>query len=493
ARCNAVHYAMNLRDVIGLQEWSIPLPDGWTATGAALAMDSDGTMLALCSTGGAQIAIVRLDRDGQPMELPILLDDRTIESAADDDHPSGLEDLRLFQVGGQWAVSGAAQRLSEPHGMRTVCTGLFDLDLAAATIGNVRWLPPMSASEERTWSPAALGDDLWFVGSYGPTVALSADTGSGEVSLAASEAAPRIADGWCAGTPLLPLADRSGWIALVREIARWPNGSETVLHRVVRFGADWTLTHLSHPFRFRQENRERAAGIMRRGGEVLVVYSVAGERCWMAAMAESALLNLLLPVESFGGREVVAAQRVWLAEGHRQVAIGAWEAAHAAYARLAASEGNDALAAEAALRAAHIAGKELGRWDDALALCLLGVSRDPHSVAATSAAAQCALMLGNYSRAVGWARVAIAIETGSDAIVASSPASFSEPHPQWDDPWSTLEAALRADAEDANPAGAAAAVRRFGIPAARKTWPALPTARELQALTGSAQIASGAV
>ncbi|MFM9106260.1 MAG: hypothetical protein ACKOWF_06135, partial [Chloroflexota bacterium] len=80
----------------------------------------------------------------------------------------------------------------------------------------------------------------------------------------------------------------------------------TYLHRVVTFGADWRIRALSHPFRFRGEDIEFAAGLARCGEDVLITYGAGDRSCWVARLPEASLAGLLHPVEVFGGAEAGA-------------------------------------------------------------------------------------------------------------------------------------------------------------------------------------------
>ncbi|MGI9255063.1 MAG: FkbM family methyltransferase, partial [Thermomicrobiales bacterium] len=106
-------------------------------------------------------------------------------------------------------------------------------------------------------------------------------------------------DGWIGGTPLVAERSGDGWIALVREDAERSPGKRTELHRVVRFGRDWRLTHWSHPFRFQRSESEVAAGLARHGDDLLISFSAANAQCWVAAMPEADLLALLRPAADF--------------------------------------------------------------------------------------------------------------------------------------------------------------------------------------------------
>jgi GR25 family glycosyltransferase involved in LPS biosynthesis len=315
ARRNAVHYAPSLGDLVpGYQEWPVPirLPDGWFGTNPSLIAHGDGYLLSVRCLNYAmpgwvmvpgerayrsRTAIVPLDGAGVPSGPLRFLHESLASSEDEDDRYQGAEDVRLLQVGERLMASGSLSRRLGPERKRTICLGLFDVDLERGMLANPRWLSETPGTVEKNWMPAVRDGALHFVYGCGPTTVLRCDPETGEIAAAANQPAPRLAGDFRGGTQLLP--DGDGWIALVHESAEWEPGKRTYLHRVVRFAADWRITHLSHPFRFHMENLEFAAGLARRDDHLLISFSVGDRECWVADVPAAGLLGLLRPVETF--------------------------------------------------------------------------------------------------------------------------------------------------------------------------------------------------
>gem|GEM_PF-2406692 len=288
----------------------VDLPEGWFAFNPSIARH-DGRLVMLVraanySTPGWAIApgdtkyrsrtlAVEVAPDGTFPQPPFALDDLTADEGHRDDLIEGLEDLRAISLGDSLLATGSLMR--RIPGGRNVCLGLFDVDLAARTIANPRWLSDGSSGvPEKNWMPAVADGNLLLVHSCGPTAVLACDPATGRLSLAALHDAPAIAAGFRGGTPLVP--HDGGWLALVHEAADWDwqAGHRTYLHRVVGFDASLRITHASHPFRFEGENLEFAAGMVVEGGEALVSFGVGDREARLATVPLAALTGVLRPV-----------------------------------------------------------------------------------------------------------------------------------------------------------------------------------------------------
>ncbi len=285
-RCNAVHYARPLRELVS--GWSarrlmVPLPEGWSVLNPAIVPDREdgaagesGPLRVLVRSanfrldppasyvvadGGGVVRtayhLLELDHDFAPIASPRLLRDLTPDDGMLDPLVRDNEDLRPFLFGNRLFATGQSWRRS-PDGERTVRTALFDLDLDATDgplLANLRWLSRGAEGiDEKNWMPFVLGGDLAFVYRGAPTVVLNCDPATGALRLRAAHDAPLLAEGFRGGSPLLPAA--GGYLALVHEVAFWEGGARTYLHRLVRFDANLRISALTHPFRFHGENIE---------------------------------------------------------------------------------------------------------------------------------------------------------------------------------------------------------------------------------------------
>ncbi|MFM9108752.1 MAG: glycosyltransferase family 25 protein, partial [Chloroflexota bacterium] len=323
-RRNSVHYARSLAELApSFAERRFDLggivPAGWFATNPSLTPLGDGflgcarvlnyAMPGYVRAEGEQayrsrVGMAYMDGEGRQAGPAWMLDADVVRPGEKDDYYQGPEDLRLFQVGGRLMASGSAARRLGPGRERTICYGLFDVDLAAGRLTNPRWLSDMPGSVEKNWMPAVSGDDLWFVYSCGPTVVLRCDPETGQLSEAAHRPSLPLAAGLRGGTQLLPLGD--GWIGLVHESAEWEVRHRTYLHRVIRFGSDWRITHLSHPFRFHRTDIEFAGGLARRGDRLLIGFGADDQSAWIADVAVTEVLSTLRPISDFGDAGAVS-------------------------------------------------------------------------------------------------------------------------------------------------------------------------------------------
>jgi len=214
ARCNAVHYAWSLPDVPGYREWwvSIPLPEGWFAFNPSIVEVDGGYLLSARCANYAMpgwviapnddryrslAAVVPLDAEGRPAGEALLLRDFTVSEDDRDDRYVGPEDLRLIRLGDRLMASGSVARRLGPERLRTICMGLFDLDLEGGAIGNPRWLSDAPGTVEKNWMPVVAGDggSLWFVYGCGPTVALECNPDAGLTGTSRAAPAPLMAEG----------------------------------------------------------------------------------------------------------------------------------------------------------------------------------------------------------------------------------------------------------------------------------------------------------
>ncbi|MFM9107402.1 MAG: hypothetical protein ACKOWF_11970 [Chloroflexota bacterium] len=276
---------------------------------------------------------------------------------------------------------------------QVLCYGLFDIDLAANAICCPRWLAEgQSGPMEKNWMPAVSPAGIHVVYACGPTVTLGLDATTGRLSMASSRSAPLPAWRFRGGSQLIPLGD--GWIAIVHEAVDHARGDRTYLHRIVRFGPDFSITHYSLPFRLRGEMVEYVAGLARSRDRLLVTYAV-GERAAIAAsVPEASLLSLLLPLAEIapGGPQPgrVPEADTLTASVHSPTGLfdmanslhqdGWHEAAVTAFRHCARVLPDDLTGARAAFRAALILGNELGRWDEAVDACADGMARVPDLV-----------------------------------------------------------------------------------------------------------------
>lgn len=344
ARSNAFYYAPILsEDVQGYRDWAIEisLPEGWSAFNPSLVADGGGYLLSarlanytmpgwVLAPGDVRYrslaALVPLDEEGKQAGPAEVLTDETLDEREQDDRYAGVEDLRLIRRRGRLFASGSAVRRMRAD-QRIVAFGVFEIDRSRGVIGNPRWLSDGRGSlTEKNWMPVSEdGAALRFIYSSGPTAVVRVEDDAPGLALETCVAAPPLAAWFRGGTQAIPHED--GWIALVHESVDDEEGYRDYLHRIVRYGADFAITHLSHPFQFHGERIEFAGGLARCGSDLLIAFGLADRECRVAAVPEQTLLSLLRPAEAFlpdgpGSAEVPVTLAPLLQGSHR--APGSW-------------------------------------------------------------------------------------------------------------------------------------------------------------------------
>ncbi len=202
---------------------------------------------------------------------------------------AGFEDCRLVWHRGAWWAS-ATVRDRDPSG---VCQMAL-LRLEDATPRELRLLTDGITRHEKNWMPLAGDKDvLRFVYSLSPTVLLRYDDASGAVVRETERVAPEVARSFSGGTQAIPV--EGGRLSLIHDGVRFDDGGRVYLHRWVWFDADWRLARLSPPFRFQELGVEFAAGLARRGDELVVSYGRWDREAWLVTVDIDEVLELLAP------------------------------------------------------------------------------------------------------------------------------------------------------------------------------------------------------
>ncbi|MEA2168611.1 MAG: hypothetical protein QOF76_1911 [Solirubrobacteraceae bacterium] len=202
----------------------------------------------------------------------------------------GYEDIRLFEVAGEWYGSATVCDFN-PRERREIAL----LRFAGADIVSVSGLPgPDPTRHEKNWMPLVRGDQLCFVYSCRPTVVLGCDPATGRLETVAETPAPVIADNLRGGSQGVGLDDGS-WLFAVHETGV-QRGVLRYVHRFVQLGADLSLTGISVPFTFTTDPVEFCAGMARRGAELVLSFGVSDAAAGLAALSIDDALALVEPV-----------------------------------------------------------------------------------------------------------------------------------------------------------------------------------------------------
>ena len=124
----------------------------------------------------------------------------------------------------------------------------------------------------------------------------------------ASHPGPVIARHWSGGSQAIPVD--GGRLALVHEAVDFEDGGRVYTHRWIWFDPAWRLARRSSPFVFHDRGVEYAAGLARRGDDLVVSYGIWDREAWLATLPLEEVLPLLAPPldpeEAAAGRAAAA-------------------------------------------------------------------------------------------------------------------------------------------------------------------------------------------
>jgi tetratricopeptide (TPR) repeat protein len=309
-RRNRVFYAQRLEELapsFRAVEVAIPVRDGWTCYNPSVAAGPDGALWAVVRSANYETPptleytvndpdgivrtenyLVALGPDLVPREIREI-DDRAFRPEPPAFLVAGFEDCRLVWYRSGWWVS-ATVRDRTPDGICQIAL----LRLDGAVVRGERLLSDGVTRHEKNWMPVAAGDDaLRFVYSAAPTILLRYDDETGNVVPEREHPAPPIARAFSGGSQIIPVDD--GWLCLIHESVRFEDGGRVYTHRWLWFDAGWRLATLSPPFIFQELGVEFAAGLARRGDELIVSYGVWDREAWLGAVDLAEVLALLAP------------------------------------------------------------------------------------------------------------------------------------------------------------------------------------------------------
>ena len=311
-RRNAVFYAPLLAEIApsaAHRPIEIPVAEGWSRFNPSIAADpdEDGFQLVVRSSNysmSRQLRYTIHDGGGVIRTTNFLvslapdLSVRGIQPVDDAEFRiepppfpvSGFEDCRLFRHRGSWWVS-ATVRDRDASGVCRVAV----LRLDGATAVELHLLSDGASRHEKNWMPApdADGNILRFVYSPYPTVVTRFDDASGAVVPEVIQPAPLVARRFSGGSQAIPLD--GGRLCLVHEAANFDDGGRVYTHRWVWFDAGWRLARLSSPFLLQQRGVEFAAGLARRGDDLVLSYGVWDRDAFLATVPIAEIVPLLAP------------------------------------------------------------------------------------------------------------------------------------------------------------------------------------------------------
>lgn len=231
-----------------------------------------------------------------------------------DDARNGLEDPRLFEVGGRlhcfWSglrsdsiarvLADAARvgtRLVTPDWSDTTSTMML-AGLQGNEITTARSLrSPFGRNREKNWMPFGTAEQSGFVYSVNPMLVFDLRTEGPE----ARQPAPTDEDlvGWSGSSQLVPW--NGGWLAVIHKAHRDLRGiplfrKAVYTHRFLHLDASFGVVSMSSPFRFQSLGIEFCSGLAIKDEGVVISYGVDDRRAMLMEMPRTDVEKMLVGI-----------------------------------------------------------------------------------------------------------------------------------------------------------------------------------------------------
>jgi len=309
-RRNRSWYTQTLDLLVGckLRRFAVePAIEGWSAFNPTIVSHDDGYLAIVRSSNysivdgqyvippadGQKIRtaniLLRLDENldewGFPSTLPPPLYPKS-------DYPvEGFEDCRLNVIDGEIRVSATVRNWAGRDGTCRIATATL-LQHMGSLIDASMIDEPVKGRHEKNWMPiVGTGTFLYSCWDNGRVATVHRDGWAWVVEHHAES--PAIARGWRGGSQLVDLGD-GRWLALVHEVAD-DTGGRIYEHRFVLFDEDsWHIAGWSPAFAFRESRAiEFAAGLARRGDQLVATFGVRDAEAWMAEVSLAEVLAMI--------------------------------------------------------------------------------------------------------------------------------------------------------------------------------------------------------
>ena len=328
----------------------VPVRPGWSRFNPSIAANpaGDGFTLVLRSSNYTVDERLRYQTvDGDPSvrteNLLLSLDpDLAIRSVGPIDDAAvrepprfivtGFEDARIVAHRGAWWLSCTTRDRNRAG----ICQMAL-LRLHGPRVEAMSLLTTGKGRHEKNWMPVVGCDDgpLRFVYSVSPTIVVVLDDTSMRVEPEIAHPGPAIAEGFRGGSQAIPLD--GGHLCLIHEPVERGDSGRLYRHRWVWFDERWQLARLSAPFFLQERGIEFAAGLARRGDDLIISYGVWDRDAWIAVVPVADALKLLAPPPADRGvsgdgrdgrkRERAAKKRRGTKRGHAATTAAAQPAA----------------------------------------------------------------------------------------------------------------------------------------------------------------------
>lgn len=207
----------------------------------------------------------------------------------------GLEDCRLNCIDGELVVTATVRNWAGRDGTCRIATAAL-LRWKGMLIDPAMLDEPVVGRHEKNWMPI-IGTGLFLYSCWNDGRVATVRRDDWKWVIEHHAEAPEIARGWRGGSQLIDVGD-GRWLALVHEVAD-DEGGRIYEHRFVLFTEDgWQILGWSQAFAFREKRTiEFAAGLARRGDQLVATFGVRDAEAWMAEMSLAEVLQMI------GGRD----------------------------------------------------------------------------------------------------------------------------------------------------------------------------------------------
>ena len=308
-RRNRSWYSQAIDEIVGCRFHRFdvdPAADGWSTFNPTIIAHDDGYLAIVRSSNYSIVdsRYVMPQADGDRIRtinvLATLNHDLAVLSQSaipqpiypTSDYPvDGFEDCRLNAIAGELVVSATVRNWGGRDGTCRIATATL-LPHAANLIDPAMIDEPLKGRHEKNWMPiTGTAAFLYSCWDDGRVATVWRDGWKWVIEHHAES--PAIARGWRGGSQLVDLGDGS-WLALVHEVAD-DTGGRIYEHRFVLFNDEgWRIIGWSPAFAFRETRTiEFAAGLARRGDQLVATFGVRDAEAWMAEMSLAEVLAMI--------------------------------------------------------------------------------------------------------------------------------------------------------------------------------------------------------
>jgi predicted GH43/DUF377 family glycosyl hydrolase len=309
-RRNRSWYTQTLDELVGctFRRFNVePAVDGWSTFNPTIVAHDDGYLAIVRSSNyrivdgqyviqpadGNRIRtaniLVRLDEYLDESGFPVTMPPPAYPKS---EYPvDGFEDCRVNVIDGEIRVSATVRNWAGRDGTCRIATATL-LPHIGNLIDASMLDEPVNGRHEKNWMPiTGTGTFLYACWEDARVATVRRDGWQWVITRHAES--PAIARGWRGGSQLVDLGD-GRWLALVHEVAD-DAGGRIYEHRFVLFVEDnWSILGWSPAFAFREKRKiEFAAGLARRGDQLVATFGVRDAEAWMAEMSLAEVLKLI--------------------------------------------------------------------------------------------------------------------------------------------------------------------------------------------------------